>query len=336
MAGHDIIVIGASSGGIESLISIARGLPADLPASVFVVLHIPAQSKSSLPQILTQAGPLRAVHPENNEAIEPGRIYVAPPDCHLMIDDGHVRLVRGPRENHHRPAVDPLFRTAARFYGPRVVGVVLSGALDDGSAGLVAVKSRGGVAVVQDPAEALFPDMPRNAMEAAGADYCVAKTQIAPLLVRLASEKVALENSGLVTGTMKKETKIEAMDMSAIDDENRPGKPSVFGCPDCGGTLWELETNELLRFRCRVGHAFGSDGLLARQSEALDDALWAAFRALQENASLARRLAERSRQQKSEALAQTFDERAEIAAARSEVIRALLLSNEKADDAAKR
>ena len=141
-----------------------------------------------------------------------------------MIDDGHVRLVRGPRENHHRPAVDPLFRTAARFYGPRVVGVVLSGALDDGSAGLVAVKSRGGVAIVQDPAEALFPDMPRNAMEAAGADYCVAKTQIAPLLVRLASEKAALENSRPVTETMKKETKIEAMDMSAIDDENRRGE----------------------------------------------------------------------------------------------------------------
>jgi two-component system chemotaxis response regulator CheB len=188
MPGHDIIVMGASSGGIESLISIVRGLPPDLPASVFVVLHIPAQSKSSLPRILTQSGPLKAVHPEDNDAIEPGRIFVAPPDCHLMIDDDHVRLVRGPKENHHRPAIDPLFRTAARFYGPRVVGVVLSGALDDGSAGLVAVKARGGIAIVQDPAEALFPDMPRNAMEAAGADYCVAKTQIAPLLVRLASE----------------------------------------------------------------------------------------------------------------------------------------------------
>jgi two-component system chemotaxis response regulator CheB len=141
---------------------------------------------------------------------------------------------------------------------------------------------------------------------------------------------------GPVAETMKKETKIEAMDMSAIDDENRPGKLAVFGCPDCGGTLWELEANDLLRFRCRVGHAFGSDGLLARQSEALDDALWAAFRALQENASLARRLAARSREQNSEPLARTFDERAQIAAARSEVIRGLLLGNESGNEAAKR
>jgi two-component system chemotaxis response regulator CheB len=335
MPGHDIIVMGASSGGIESLVSIAAGLPRNPPFAVFVVLHIPAKSESRLPRILSQAGPVPAVHPNDNDPIENGRIYIAPPDHHLVLADGHIRIVRGPKENHHRPAIDPLFRTAARFYGPRVVAVVLSGALDDGAAGLIAVRRARGIAVVQDPADAHFPDMPRNAMDAAGADYRLPKDQIAPLLVRLASEEVAGADRREVSDGMKKETEIEVMDMSTIEDEDRPGKPSVFGCPDCGGTLWELEENELLRFRCRVGHAFGSDGLLATQSEALDDALWSAFRALQENASLARRLGARAREHKSDALAETFDGRARIADARSEVIRHVLLS-EDAGDAGKR
>src|ERR1041385_310718 len=166
MPTHDIIVIGASSGGIESLMGVVKELPRNLPASVFVVLHIPANSPILLPKILSHAGALSAHHPNDKEPIQPGRIYVAPPDHHLLVAHGYVRVIRGPKENNHRPAIDPLFRTAARTYGPRVVGVILSGALDDGSAGLLAVKERDGVAIVQDPKDALFPAMPQNAMEA--------------------------------------------------------------------------------------------------------------------------------------------------------------------------
>jgi len=327
MPGHDIIVIGASSGGIESLQALVAGLPRNLAASLFVVLHVPADGDSGLPRILSHAGPLPATHAKDNEPVQRGRIYVAPPDFHLLLRSGYVRIVRGPKENRHRPAIDPLFRTAARAYGPRVVGVVLSGMLDDGAAGLFAVKRRGGVAVVQDPADALFSDMPRSSMEVVDVDYCLKKGDIAPLLVRLSREEVK-QKVGPVPDEMKKETEIEAMDMDTIENQDKPGTPSVYGCPDCGGILWELEEGELLRFRCRVGHAFGADGLVAAQSERLDDALWSAFRALQENAALARRLAARARKNGHDSVAVSFDERARSVEAQSEVIHGLLTREE--------
>jgi two-component system, chemotaxis family, protein-glutamate methylesterase/glutaminase len=165
MPDHDIVVVGASAGGVEALVGLAASLPAGLPAAVFVVLHVPTSGTSALPGILSRHGPLPAVHVKDGEPIEHGRIYVAPPDHHLLLRPGHVHLARGPRENGHRPAVDPLFRSAARDYATRVVGVVLSGTLDDGAAGLRAIKSRGGVAVVQDPGDALYPGMPTNAIE---------------------------------------------------------------------------------------------------------------------------------------------------------------------------
>jgi two-component system chemotaxis response regulator CheB len=193
LPGHDIIVIGASSGGIESLIEVVAGLPQDLSAAIFVVLHVSPQSKSELPAILSRAGPLPAAHAKDDETIAPGRIYVAPPDLHLLLNSERVRLVRGPKENNTRPAVDPLFRSAALAFGPRVVGVVLSGSLDDGTAGLIAVKKRGGVAIVQDPADAVFPDMPRNAMEAVDVDHCLPKSEIAAVLARLSREPAKKE-----------------------------------------------------------------------------------------------------------------------------------------------
>jgi len=322
-AGHDIIVIGASSGGIESLLAVVAGLPRDLPVTLFVVVHVPPDAESSLPQILSHAGPLPATHAKDHEQIRHGHIYVAPPDFHLLLRNGYIRIVRGPKENRHRPAIDPLFRTAARIYGPRVVGVVLSGMLDDGAAGLLAIKQRGGIAVVQDPADALFADMPRRSMEVVDVDYCRKKDDIAPLLIRLSREEVK-EKTAPVPEQMKKETEIEAVDMDTIEDQDKPGTPSVYGCPDCGGILWELEEGELLRFRCRVGHGFSADGLVAAQAERLDDALWSAFRALQENAALARRLAARARANGNDDLASNFDKRARSAEENSEVIHGLL------------
>ena len=188
MPDHDIVVVGASAGGVEALAELAASLPANLPAAVFVVLHVPATGTSALPDILSRHGPLPASHVKDGELVERARIYVAPPDHHVLLRGGHVRLTRGPRENGHRPAVDSLFRSAAREYATRVIGVVLSGALDDGTAGLLAIKSRGGVAVVQEAGDALYPGMPYNALEHVRVDHVVAVASMGKLLARLAAE----------------------------------------------------------------------------------------------------------------------------------------------------
>jgi two-component system chemotaxis response regulator CheB len=317
--------MGASTGGIETFMQIVSALPRHVPAAIFVVLHVAPRGTTKFPEILTRAGHLPAAHAVDNEPIQPGRIYVAPPDFHMLLRNDTVRIVRGPKENNVRPAIDATFRTAARAYGPRVVGVVLSGALDDGTAGLAAIKERGGIAVVQDPKDAIFPDMPRNALEHVRVDYCVPAQEIAPLLVRLADEPVQAEAAAPVPEQMEKEAEIEEMDMAAIEDEEKPGTPSVFGCPECGGVLWELRDEELLRFRCRVGHAFGAEGLLAAQSESLDTALWSAFRAPEENAALVRRLAEQARQNQRINSARMFEERAKTAEQQADAIRQVLL-----------
>jgi two-component system chemotaxis response regulator CheB len=186
MPGHDIITIGASAGGVEALAKLVSGLPGDLPAALFVVLHIPANTTSMLPAILQRAGPLPVSHPIDGAKIECGHIYVASPDHHLLVEHGNIRLIWGPTENRHRPAIDPLMRSAAIAYGPRVIGVLLSGMDGDGTAGLRAIKRRGGLAVVQDPAEALFPSMPENALAYARIDHTVTSRELGPLLGRLA------------------------------------------------------------------------------------------------------------------------------------------------------
>src|SRR3954470_23315068 len=271
MPGRDIIVVGASAGGVEALTQLVRGLPADLPAAVFVVLHVPAHATSLLPRILDKAGPLPAAHPREGEAIQPGRVYVAAPDHHLLLKNGTVHLARGPRENGHRPAVDALFRSAARAYGGRVVGVVLSGALDDGTAGLVAVKHRGGLAVVQDPNDALYAGMPRSALANVQVEYCLPLADIPPALARLAREPADTQKgAGPVADDLEIETDLAELDLATLQSAERAGTPSGFGCPDCGGSLWELKEGTLVRFRCRVGHAWSGDSLLARQADALD------------------------------------------------------------------
>jgi two-component system, chemotaxis family, protein-glutamate methylesterase/glutaminase len=322
---HDIFTIGASSGGIEALSTLVSALPDDLPASLFVVVHVPSESKSLLPEILSRAGPLRATHAKDNEHIQAGRIYVAPPDYHLLLRQGYMRLVRGPKENNHRPAIDPLFRTAGRAYGNRVVGIVLSGARDDGAAGLIAIKKVGGIAIVQDPNEAMFPDMPRYALRAAEPDFCLSAKQIAESIVTLSSRSVP-EEQGMVEDEMKKEAEIVSMNEDVLEDDDKPGTPSVFGCPDCGGVLWELQDEEWLRFRCRVGHAYSAEGLLTSQGEDLEQALWNAYRVLHEHAALARRLAERARENKRDLVIEKFETRARDAEQQAHLIRELLMS----------
>jgi two-component system chemotaxis response regulator CheB len=180
-----VVTIGGSSGGVEALARLVGGLPADLPAAVLVVVHFPEGTPSALPRILSRSGPLEAVHPGDGDLVGKGRIYVAPPGLHLLVEDGRVRLARGPKENGHRPALDPLFRTAALAYGPRAVGVVLTGSLDDGTAGLATIKARGGVAAVQGPKDALFRSMPESALRYVDVDYCLPVDEMATLLAWL-------------------------------------------------------------------------------------------------------------------------------------------------------
>jgi two-component system chemotaxis response regulator CheB len=328
MPGHDIVVVGASAGGVEALAAVVGALPADLPAAVFVVLHVPPHGTSALPRILSRAGPLPALHPQDGEAIVPGRVYVAPPDRHLLVQPGHIQVARGPRENGHRPAIDALFRTAARAYGPRVAAAVLSGVLDDGTAGLTAVKRQDGVALVQDPSTALYDGMPRSALEHVAVDYCLPLTQIGPALARLAREAAPEEGVPPVPRDMEREADIAGMEPSEFRDENRPGTPSVFGCPECNGVLWELRDGELLRFRCRVGHAYSAESLLAEQSDGLETALWTALRALEEKAALARRLAEQARATGRAQAQRHFALLAEESAGHIAVLRQLLVSND--------
>jgi len=324
---HDIIVVGASAGGVEAVMALVQGFPADLPAAVFVVVHFPASSPSVLPQILSRAGPLPATHARHGEVIQPGRIYVAAPDLHLQLHHDVIHVVRGPRENRCRPAIDPLFRSAAAVYGPRVTGVILSGTLGDGTAGLLTVKQRSGVAVVQDPASALFPEMPRNALEYVQADYVLPLAEIAPVLVRLAYEPVAEVSTEIASNDDRKEIALAEADMATLENQEKPGVPSVFGCPDCGGTLWELPEAELLRFRCRTGHAFSADGLLSAQAEALEAALWAALRGLEETAALERRMAERARNRTLNRVAENFEQRARTAEQQAAIIRKVLVDS---------
>jgi two-component system chemotaxis response regulator CheB len=315
-----MIVIGASAGGVEALKHLVSLLPADLPAAVFVVLHVPAHGNSALPYILTRAGLLQAVHPKDGQAIQKGRIYIAPPDTHLLIKQGYITLSRGPKENGHRPAVDPLFRSAARTYGSRVVGVVLSGSLDDGTAGLIAVNMRHGVTVVQNPEEAMYSGMPISAIENANPDYILPITEIAALLTALANDPIEEPPESTNPPDIDKEVEIAEMTTS----EPPSGTPATLACPECGGTLWEVQDGELIRFRCRVGHAFTAQTLLAEQGEQLEDAFWVALRALEESASLARRMADRARMRNQPHVAAAFEEQAESAKARADLVRQVL------------
>ncbi|KAF3886865.1 MULTISPECIES: chemotaxis protein CheB [Nostocales] len=329
MPGHDIIVVGASAGGVEALTLLVKNLPKDLNAAVLIVLHIPSYSSSVLPRILERAGNLPAVHARDGEPLLLGRIYIAPPNYHLLVKPGTLQLTLGPRENSHRPAIDPLFRTAARAYGQRVIGVVLTGSLDDGTAGLKAVKMRGGVAVVQSPEDALYAGMPRNAIENVNdVDYVLPLSDIPSKLIDLVNTPVEVGGEDPIPEELAFESDLAEMKMAPLNNDDKPGKPSPFACPDCGGTLWDLSDRDLLRFRCRTGHAFSGATLLAKQSDALEDALWIALRALEERASLANRMSQRMRERNQTLSAIRLEEEAKDAQKRAAVIQEVLLKSD--------
>ena len=334
MATRDTIVIGASAGGVQALSTLIAELPADLPAAVFLVLHVAPDVPSFLPEILSRDAQLRVAHARNGEEIKRGRVYIAPPDQHLLIEDGKVKLVHGPKENLHRPSIDALFRSAARWAGPRVIGVVLTGARDDGAAGMRAIKQRGGIAVVQDPLEAAFPSMPMSVMQHIKVDYSLPLRETAPLLSKVSRETVAEEGRYPVPDEIEIESRIAEQQMEAeelIASVEKLGRISKLTCPDCHGALWEINDQELLRYRCHVGHAFSADSLSNGQSQMLEVALWSAVRALEEQTILARRIVERARKSNQMRAAKLFESRAKRAEANSSVIRKLLLADERGD-----
>jgi two-component system chemotaxis response regulator CheB len=323
MKGHDLVVIGASAGGVEALTELVRELPADFPAAVLAVVHFPPHSTSMLPLILGRRGRLPAVHAEDGAEIRPGTIYVAPPDRHLLVERGRLRLSRGPRENGHRPAADALFRSAARAYGARVVAVVLSGTLDDGTAGLAVVRRRRGVTVAQHPDDALFAGMPKTAIEAGVVDHVLPVREIAPLLARLAGTPPA-EEADVTDPLDDFEAALAEMRPGALFPGEPPGKPAGLTCPECLGSLYEIHDGELVRYRCRVGHGFGNDTLLAEQGDKVERALWTALQVLNERAALARRTAERMESRGSSGVAGRFRAIADDSEEQAKVVDAAL------------
>jgi two-component system chemotaxis response regulator CheB len=328
MARRDLVVVGASAGGVEALLQLLRALPPDLPAPVLVVLHLPAGARSALPEILDRVCALPVQQAVDGAPLEPGTVHVAVPDRHLMVVDDHILLSRGPRENGHRPAVDVLFRSAARSAGRRVVAVVLSGALDDGAAGMIAVRARGGMGIAQDPADAMYPSMPRHAAEAGGAEHVVPVEKMSVLLGELLSEDIAGLAEPPPSNLMDTETAMANLEPEALNADDRPGVPSGFGCPSCHGALFSIAEGGMERFRCRVGHAWSPDALAAEQSQALEAALWMALRGLEERAALSRRMGERAEQRGHQLTARTFRTRHDEAQQAAGVLRRLLQRGE--------
>jgi two-component system, chemotaxis family, protein-glutamate methylesterase/glutaminase len=319
-----VVVIGASAGGVEALTTLARGLPAHLDAAVCIVLHLHAGAESKLADIFSRAGPLPAVQARGGERLVAGLIYVAPPDRHLIVRGGHVVVVRGPHENGLRPSIDVLFRSAALAYGPRAVAAVLSGTRDDGVAGASAIGARGGCVFVQDPEDSLFSALPTHTVVHDHPDRVLPLAELAPAIataVHRLSEGADVRENG--SGEMSRESASASLDRDALEHE-APGEPSPYSCPECGGVLREVDDRDLLRFRCRVGHAYTADGVLEGQDGSVETALWTALRALQERAALSDRLAERVGTAGADRSRRRFEALAEEARAQAETIRRVL------------
>lgn len=327
MEGFRIITIGASAGGVEALKELVQYLPANLPAPVLIVLHVPAFGTSVLPHILNRVHTLPAIHPQSGQGVQPGQIYVAPPNRHLLLQPGLIQLSAGPRVNGHRPAIDPLFQSAALAYGARVVGVVLSGTLDDGTVGLEIIKRCGGIAIAQDPTEALYPGMPQSAIQNVAVDYVLKLAEMAQCLTQLAHQPLGDNTPNCdLSSTATGEGAIAEPLLDPSPAEPNSAKPSGFVCPECGGTLWELPAGDLLQFRCHTGHTFSPDTLLAQQSDNLDTALWTALRALEEQSTLARRMAKRAKGRNYQIRTHKYMTKAQEAEQSTAQIRELLLS----------
>jgi two-component system, chemotaxis family, protein-glutamate methylesterase/glutaminase len=312
-ANRDIVVIGASAGGVSALQALVKGLPKDFKGSLFVVLHIPAHSETQLPAILKRAGVLNAVLAKNGDYIVPGTIYIAPNDHHLLLEEGRVVVVKGPKENRFRPSIDALFRSAAYVYGPRVIGIILSGMLNDGASGLYTIKRQGGVVIIQDPQDAVLPQLPKNVMDFVEADFLSNASDMGALISALVSRE--REDRGTLSeeemNTLKNEVIIakneKGFEMAILN----MGELTPFTCPECHGTLVRLTEGNIIRFRCHTGHAYTASSLLEEVEESVEEMLWQTVRVLEEKSMLEKEIAshlERLQREESRTYHQRADE----------------------------
>ncbi len=322
MQTRNIIVIGASAGGFDALKTLVAGLPADLPATLLIVWHMAPDTTGVLPQVFNKCGSLPASNACDGEALKPGHIYVAPPDRHLLLEDGVLRTTHGPKENRFRPAIDPLFRSAAYAYGPRVIGVILSGALDDGTSGLWTIKEAGGLAVVQHPADADVPSMPENALRAVAVDYCVPVAEMAPLLTRLCREEIPQNTFAMKpNGRTQKEIAVAAEDTDAALALFKTGDLTPFTCPECGGVLARFREATRFRFRCHTGHAFSSDALLTAVTEQVEDGFYRTLRSMDEGVMLLNHMGDHLAEANEPRLAALYFKKAKEFSSRADVLR---------------
>ncbi|HLL00582.1 MAG TPA: chemotaxis protein CheB [Myxococcaceae bacterium] len=324
---RDVIVVGASAGGVEALQQLVSRLPHELDATLLVVMHLGAESRSVLADILQRQTERLVTAPNDGEPMRRGHIYVARPDHHLLVEPGRIRVTRGPRENRTRPAVDALFRSAAYAYGSRVIGVVLSGTLDDGTAGLWSIKERGGLAVVQDPEEASHPGMPQSALEHVKIDHVSRLREMAPLLLRLSSQpaarqKIAVSRELLVETAIARESRALQLGVMEL------GPVTPYTCPECHGVLVQLKQGGVTRFRCHTGHAFTISNLLAQVTQGVEDMLWGSIRAIEESVLLLEQLARQARQDKDTRSARLLAKKAKEAQQRADHVRQATLEHQ--------
>lgn len=318
MAKKDIVVIGGSAGSHAPLRQIVEALPAELPASIFIATHVPSQSPGYLAEVLEKTSRLPIAPAVDGQPIERGRIYVAVPDHHLLVVDGTVRLGDGPRENMSRPAIDPLFRSAALSYGPRAVGVILSGLLNDGASGLSAIKACGGTAIVQHPLDAVADQMPLAALEAVDVDQVAPAPQLAAAIVQTVGEDAG--EGGPAPHNLTLEVKIAAGARLGSEELRKIADPSPLTCPDCNGVLSEVRGEGPLRYRCQIGHASTAEVLDGR-SDKVDEALRVALRVMEERVTLVRRMAEDARRTGRTTVAELYESRTEEYSRYAQVLR---------------
>lgn len=328
---RDIIVVGASAGGVEPLSVLLSGLPEELNASVFMVQQTPGHSPSVLAKMLSTRSKIPVGIPEDGEMIQTGRAYLAPPNHHLIVKRGSIALGNGPKENRARPAIDVLFRTAAHAYGPRVIGVLLSGVLNDGTAGIMSIKTHGGRSIVQDPEEAVFDAMPRSAITFTKVDHILKAAEIGPSIEALLLEGVSEEGGAEVMPEYEDQADVAEVGGPGINSV-APYPPSAFTCPSCGGAVWQIQEQSLTLFKCHTGHSYTAELLLEEQSEAVDAAAWVLLRSIEENIELRKRLAQWARATGRASEAEFHEQQARDAERQSQAFRALLLSHSKGRD----
>lgn len=306
MNARHVIVIGTSAGNPHSLKELVQTLPSDLNATILVARHLAPAAENLLPELLQRVCQLEVTQAVNGEQLKTGHLYVAPPDYHMLVGDGRIILANGPRENRSRPAIDPLFRSAALAFGTSVVGVLLTGELDDGTAGLWCVKNRGGVNVVQDPNEASSPSMPRSALKHVEVDHCLPVADIGSLLAQLTRSPVAAANESSVNVALEIENRIALGELEALHELDKIGKLTHFTCPECHSPLRELRDGTFIRFRCRSGHANSAENLMTEQAEIIERFLRAALDETEENEHLGQYLSEHARDEGDQRAAEFF------------------------------